>query len=669
MNHLSPFIIAAADPAGERTRSPFQTAFAALCALLAFVATPAQAKEEKSAAPWWDKEWTVRKTITVDAGGAGISEPIGAATVLVRLHDGTFQFPLAKDDGSDIRFVAEDGKTLLPYHVERYDALLNEAFVWVKVPDVKPGAQTTFTLYYGSASAKAVSVNDPKGSFDADTVLVYHFAERSTPPADATANGNNADKAGVPAEGALIGSGLRLAGTAPISIPATASLAWTEGGAMTWSAWIKPGAPQGNAVIFSRRDGGSALVVGADAGTPFIEVSGQRAAAGAPLAAGAWTHLAVVAEGARLTLFVNGEVAATLAAALPALSSPLLLGGDSEAGAIGFSGEMDELQISRVARPVGWVKLAAFGQGGAKAEKLLTTGADEQSGHGGKGSAALEHMMLFGDIAKNMMFDGWIAIGVCVVMIIFGWGVAVKKFNYLNSIQRGSDTFSQQWKHLSSDLTALDHDDEQSVQSLGGKAKGKTLRDMHRSPLYHLYHIGSEEIARRVGRGKDASRGLSARYIQAIRASLETGLVRESHRMNKGLIFLTISIAGGPYVGLLGTVVGVMITFAIIAKSGEVDVNSIAPGIASALLATVAGLVVAIPALFIYSYLSSRIKDLTGEMQVFIDEFISKMAEFYPTPADGPAPAMTTAPLPRLNAAPAAAHEPAPHELQPQLSH
>lgn len=104
--------------------------------------------------------------------------------------------------------------------------------------------------------------------------------------------------------------------------------------------------------------------------------------------------------------------------------------------------------------------------------------------------------------------------------------------------------------------------------------------------------------------------------------------------MNKGLILLTISIAGGPYVGLLGTVVGVMITFAIIAKTGEVEVNSIAPGIASALLATVAGLVVAIPALFIYSYLNGRIKDLLAGMQVFIDEFIAKMAEFYPTPSD-----------------------------------
>jgi biopolymer transport protein ExbB len=74
-----------------------------------------------------------------------------------------------------------------------------------------------------------------------------------------------------------------------------------------------------------------------------------------------------------------------------------------------------------------------------------------------------------------------------------------------------------------------------------------------------------------------------------------------------------------------------MITFAVIAKSGEVEVNSIAPGIAGALLATVAGLAVAIPALFAYSYISSQIKDAVTGMQVFIDEFIARIAEAYPT--------------------------------------
>jgi biopolymer transport protein ExbB len=102
------------------------------------------------------------------------------------------------------------------------------------------------------------------------------------------------------------------------------------------------------------------------------------------------------------------------------------------------------------------------------------------------------------------------------------------------------------------------------------------------------------------------------------------------------MVVLTIAISGGPFLGLLGTVVGVMITFAAIAESGDVNVNAIAPGIAAALVATVAGLVVAIPALFAYNYLVTRIGELTSDMQVFIDEFVTKMAEFYSNdmPAD-----------------------------------
>jgi len=105
--------------------------------------------------------------------------------------------------------------------------------------------------------------------------------------------------------------------------------------------------------------------------------------------------------------------------------------------------------------------------------------------------------------------------------------------------------------------------------------------------------------------------------------------VRETQKLNRLMVLLTIAISGGPFLGLLGTVIGVMITFAAIAAQGDVNVNAIAPGIAAALAATVAGLVVAIPSLFGYNYLLSRVKDTTSDMQVFIDEFVTRMAEFY----------------------------------------
>jgi biopolymer transport protein ExbB len=72
-----------------------------------------------------------------------------------------------------------------------------------------------------------------------------------------------------------------------------------------------------------------------------------------------------------------------------------------------------------------------------------------------------------------------------------------------------------------------------------------------------------------------------------------------------------------------------MITFAAIAAAGDVNVNAIAPGIAAALVATVAGLAVAIPALFGYNYLASRIKVISADMQVFVDQLTSRIAERY----------------------------------------
>ena len=72
-----------------------------------------------------------------------------------------------------------------------------------------------------------------------------------------------------------------------------------------------------------------------------------------------------------------------------------------------------------------------------------------------------------------------------------------------------------------------------------------------------------------------------------------------------------------------------LITFAAIAASGDVNVNSIAPGIAAALVATVAGLGVAIPSLFAYNWLNIKIKNTNASMQVFIDEFVARIAEQY----------------------------------------
>jgi biopolymer transport protein ExbB len=181
------------------------------------------------------------------------------------------------------------------------------------------------------------------------------------------------------------------------------------------------------------------------------------------------------------------------------------------------------------------------------------------------------------------------------------------------------------------DTAALDVDDNPDDGDLkdSGVAALMFGHDDHyqNSSLYRIYHAGIQEVKKRVGDRTDAE--LSPQALNAVRATLDGTLVRENQKLNSMMVLLTIAISGGPFLGLLGTVVGVMITFAAIAATGDVNVAAIAPGIAAALVATVAGLAVAIPALFGYNYLGSRMKAIGADMHVFVDEYIAKIAETY----------------------------------------
>jgi len=625
------------------------------------------------AAAWWNDEWQLRKKITIDASasGANITDPIGATPVLVRLHVGNFRFGQAKDDGSDLRFVASDDKTPLKHHIEKYDSLLAEALVWVAVPNLQPGAKADIWLYSGNK--KAVATSDPKGTFDPDTQLVYHFNERGTPALDSSVWANNAQSVGQPAEGSLIGTGLRLDGRTALTLPASPSLALADGAAFTWSAWIKPGALQPNAALYSRRDGANGLIVGLDNGILFAEVTNagtaQRSGAGAPIAAGGWHHVALVASSGQITLYLDGASYASLAATLPSLNAIALVGGDTatsgaaaaapaaapsaaaqasapsvpaadgaaapEAAApapeaapapapvaamAGFVGDIDELQIAKMARPAGFIKFAAIGQGPEQA-RLVAFSQDEETASWLSGYFAV--------ILKSVTLDGWVVIGILMVMAVVSWVVMYDRTSYLNKQARANARFMKSFREIAADLTMLDSGEPEDITSLGGRMNASDAKIMRASSLYRIYHLGASEIRHRFAQNGGRLPVLSATSIAAIRAALDSGYVKESQRLNRLMVVLTIAISGGPFLGLLGTVVGVMITFAAIAASGDVNVNAIAPGIAAALVATVAGLGVAIPALFGYNYLISRIKDLTNDMQVFIDEFVTKMAEFY----------------------------------------
>jgi biopolymer transport protein ExbB/TolQ len=99
--------------------------------------------------------------------------------------------------------------------------------------------------------------------------------------------------------------------------------------------------------------------------------------------------------------------------------------------------------------------------------------------------------------------------------------------------------------------------------------------------------------------------------------------------LEKGMIILSTAVAGGPFIGLFGTVWGVMETFSGIGVAGAATLTAMAPGVAAALLATVAGLFVAIPAMFAYNYMVTMIRGITQELDGFSAEYATALEHAY----------------------------------------
>lgn len=583
-----------------------------------------------AAQAWWNDAWNFRKEITLDvsAAGANISGSPADVPVLVRLHLGNFgYFADTKPDGADLRFVAGDDKTPLKFHVERYDVTNNLAFVWVKVPRLAGGTATEkIYLYYGNANAPAGA--DAAGTYDANQVLVMHF-DGENASQDATAYGNNASVLTAEVSNAsLIGGGLRFASGTTATIPGSASLRVLPDKGATFSAWVRIEAPQSEASILELADANNALSLGIDGTQVFarLRASGQVAAnaqSSDVLVPGRWHHVAAVVSGGRIALIVDGAEVGAIPATIPEIAGQLTIGN-------AFTGELDELQVSNVARTTDWLAAAARSQG--TEGTLVVYGSDAQKEGG--------DVSYFAITMQNVTIDGWVVIVLLAVMFVISLIIMIGKALFLSRVKQANAAFLKEFERLKGDPTALDEpegDDAEGDAALDESPfmphLKKDEQDKFRvSTLYRLYHHGVQEMVGRVGltsAGARAVKSLTPQAMASIRAAMDASQVRLTQKLSAQMVILTIAISGGPFLGLLGTVVGVMITFAAIAASGDVNVNSIAPGIAAALAATVAGLAVAIPALFGYNWLNTKIKEINADMRVFVDEFVTRVAEHY----------------------------------------
>jgi biopolymer transport protein ExbB len=585
-------------------------AFVALCAFIQIAASSV------AQAAWWNGDWKYRVKIDADASpkGANVGEPIGRTQILVRLLANNFKFDTAKQDGGDIRFVAGDDRTPLHYHIEKFDGLVDEvALIWVDMPDLAPGATTSLYMYWGND--KANDASDPHATYDGDQLLIWHFAEENGLAKDSTSFNNTALTPGKRDQNAIIGFGTLLDGTNPIKLAPNPTLNLTPAQPYTWQVWLKPKPANQSAIVYDQRDaaGTNDLQVDLEAGVPtasMVSASGTvKVTAPAPLVADSWHLLTVSADPTKITLYVDGAKAGEAAGSLPAITGGAVLGGSSGGAAAlaSFVGEMDELQISKTARPAGEVAIAEHAQG--TQSNLLTFENPEQTSSFGSG--------YIGIILKSVTADAWVVIGVLIFMMIISWLVMVSKALYVGRVAGQNRKFLLLLREINKRGGAILH-----------TVPKERVRAVSSSCLYRVYETGLREVNDRLHGGRTLPDGsIAPQSIAAIRASMDAQMVRETQKLNSAMVLLTIAISGGPFVGLLGTVIGVMITFAAIAAAGDVNVNAIAPGISAALLATATGMFVAIPALFGYNYFQTRIKGVTSEMAVFVDEVVTRIAE------------------------------------------
>jgi biopolymer transport protein ExbB len=543
---------------------------------------------------WWNEDWGYRQKITLAASGP---VEVKDLPVVVRLHSGNFPFTDCKQDGSDLRFVDADDKTVLPHRIERFDALYGIALVWLRVPAAGGKTPRELWLYYGNEAAPAAEGK----VFGDEHALVLHFPSVGNTATDAGPHGLAAQGACAATDSAgVIDAACAFDGATALRVPASPATRVDQAG-MSLGMWVRLKNSVNDAVLFERRDGPRAITVGVDRAGVYARVTDAAGKSWEtvrqPLEPGRWRHVGL-SVGERLSLFIDGRELVGLPIVFQPLGGDITLAMDAQ-GKRAFIGALDEVQLLRGAKPVAWMRLMHEAQ---SADAKLLAFAEAEGGETGGAYFGIMRVL-----AQSVSPDGWAIIALIGLLGLVSLEAGLRKAGYLGRMQRANRAFSRQFDQSSAGVAPNAHPDA-ALQRLHDRAQRELVRilDEHE-------HAG---LARR----------LSAQGVEALRASLDVALVEEAQEMNRKMVLLTLAVSGGPFLGLLGTVVGIMVTFSTIAMVGDVNVNTIAPGVSAALATTVAGLMIAIPAMFGYNYLTVRIRDLTAAMEVFADGLVGRIA-------------------------------------------
>ena len=187
---------------------------------------------------------------------------------------------------------------------------------------------------------------------------------------------------------------------------------------------------------------------------------------------------------------------------------------------------------------------------------------------------------------------------VLLVLSVMSWAIAFSKFRMISRSGRNNLRFLRAFRRAS--------------QLVELSAAGENYRP---SSLVSVFEFGYKEVARQVNKYGKLRNGA------ALERSLQLATGEEMARMQSQLGWLATTASAAPFIGLLGTVWGILIAFRGLGEAGGSTLRAVAPGIAEALIATAFGLFAAIPALVFYNYFSNRIREIGSRLDSFNIEF------------------------------------------------
>jgi len=238
----------------------------------------------------------------------------------------------------------------------------------------------------------------------------------------------------------------------------------------------------------------------------------------------------------------------------------------------------------------------------------------------------------------NATPEGKVTFFVLLILSLFSWTIILSKFRQLLIARGASKKFFAAYNATRDPLDIQRKGDDKAFDG---------------APAYQLYIRGADELAYQLKNNpvvvntptfspdpnaqhtntdfiaKSTRVKISMPSFEAVKVILEEAASAEAITLEKGMIVLSTAVAGGPFIGLLGTVWGVMSTFAGIAESHAATLTTMAPGVAAALLTTVTGLLVAIPAMFAYNFMVTSIRHLTQELDGYASRYANQIEHVY----------------------------------------